>query len=83
MESLEERVIAALRALPLRVARLDATRSDMGRLVVVLESPDFAGKQEHERQSLVWNAVLDALPVEEYGRVEFIHTDEPGDAEAA
>jgi len=83
LETLEERVMAALRKMPVEISRIEARRSDMEKIVAVVESPDFVGKREHERQSLAWGAIFEWLAEEDHGRVEFIHTDDPRDTAAA
>lgn len=82
MEKFEERVEAALRTMPVRITRLEIHPSDPGRIVAVVESPDFAGKPGHERQALAWGAVVAALPEAEWRGVEFIFT-ELGETKAA
>lgn len=83
MSNRRERIEAALKTLPLTVAKLDVWASDAVRVMARVESPNFAGTPDHVRQELVWAHVFETVAEEDRRWLEFVFTDAPGESAAA
>jgi len=71
----EERLCDLLRRVP-GATEVDAGREDF-KLIGLVVSPDFAGMEEHARQSLVWGLILDSLTDSEQAQVGYVFTNTP------
>ena len=74
MNELKTSVEQSLASLGLRNARIDVTMDEAGNVIATLESPQFDGLDEAERQAMVWNQLRADLPADEQARVEFVFT---------
>jgi hypothetical protein len=53
------------------------------KLIGVVVSPAFAGKEEHERQTEVWSLLLGSLTDDEQAQIGFVFTNTPEEREHA
>lgn len=60
-----------------------AVERDGQKLIAIVISEGFAGREEFERQDEVWGLLIDELTDDEIAQVGFVFTNTPDEAEAA
>ena len=80
VECLRERLESSLQGLVLEM-KLEVVKNDRYMYFITITSPMFESMDEADRQSLVWDRVLNRLTPSEWTHIEFIFTYAPSELE--
>jgi len=76
---IKERLAESLKKIDLDDPIIRVVPGDHHRVVGIIVSPTFEGKDEAERQDIVWDRVLKDLDDQDQSRIEFLYTDTPSE----